>query len=234
MGRTALALRHVHFEDVGAYAEPLEAAGYRLAYRDATAGDIAEVDAAAADLLIVLGGPIGAYQEAEYPFLGGVLRLLGRRLDADRPTLGICLGAQLMARVLGADVAPGPRPEIGWAPVSLTPAGMAGPTRHLADTALLHWHGDVAGLPDGAACLAHTASCGNQAFAVGPNLLGLQFHAEVEEAGFERWLVGHAHEVATTDGVSVPRLRDDAARLGPAAVAAGRKCIASWLEGLTR
>src|SRR6201999_289627 len=107
-----------------------------------------DVDPVESDLLVVLGGPIGAYEEDRYPFLTAELTLIGARLKAGRPTLGICLGAQLMARALGADVRPGAGKEIGWAPLVLSEAGRAGPLRHLGNEPVLHWHGDIFHLPE--------------------------------------------------------------------------------------
>lgn len=229
--RTALAIRHVHFEDLGAFAEPIAEAGYAVRVYDAGVDDLRALDPLAADLVVVLGGPIGAYEEDAYPFLGHEIGLLERRLAAGRPTLGICLGAQLMARALGARVYPGPAKEIGWAPIALTEAGRKGPLRHLAGGPVLHWHGDTFDLPQGAERLASTEICENQAFACGRNTLAFQFHPEAEAEGFERWLIGHAVEIAAA-GLSVGSLRAETARFAEAAAARGRACLAEWLRQL--
>jgi GMP synthase (glutamine-hydrolysing) len=229
--KTALAVRHVHFEDLGSFAPVLEAHGYRLAYADAGIDDLAAIDEAAQDLLVVLGAPIGAYEENLYPFLEMELALIRRRLGTGRPILGLCLGAQLMARALGAEVKPGPAKEIGWAPVSLTDAGRTGPLRHLGNAPVLHWHSDAFSLPAGAERLAFTEICPNQAFSKGPAVLGFQFHPEAAVAGFERWLIGHAAEIAGA-GLSPNDLRQDTQRYGPAAAERGRLVLEEWLAGL--
>src|SRR5258708_34513834 len=118
---------------------------------DATVVDLAAAEVAAADLLVVLGVPIGAYEEELYPFLKDELRVIEHRLAAGRPVLGICLGSQLMARALGARVYPGTGKEIGWAPLQLTEAGRGSCLAPLRDgTPVLHWPGAPFGLPQGA------------------------------------------------------------------------------------
>ncbi|MDB5392612.1 MAG: glutamine amidotransferase [Rhodospirillales bacterium] len=231
MKKRALAIRHVHFEDLGTFDPVFEAHGYDIAYADAGLDDLSAIDNAAVDLLIVLGGPIGAYEEDYYPFLVAELELIRKRLAANRPILGLCLGAQLMARALGADVRPGPAKEIGWGPVSLTEAGWAGPLKHLGSDPVLHWHGDAFTLPDGAERLAGTEICPNQAFSYGPNVLAFQFHPEAAVEGFESWLIGHAVEIAAAH-LSPDILRREAALYGPAAAERGRLVITEWLAGL--
>jgi GMP synthase (glutamine-hydrolysing) len=227
--KTALALRHLTFEDLAAFAAPLAAAGYAVRYHDI---GVDSWPPPPADLLIVLGGPIGAYEDETYPFLVAEKELIAARLRARRPTLGICLGAQLMAASLGARVYPGPAKEIGWAQVELTEAGRAGPFAALAEVPLLHWHGDTFDLPPDAVLLASTALYPHQAFAIGHHALACQFHPEADGQGIERWLIGHTGELARA-GISVGALRAESARCGPAAGAAGRAVLAQWLARLS-
>ena len=227
----ALALRHVHFEDLGTFGPVLEAHGYSVAYADAGLDDLAAIDEAPLDLLIILGGPIGAYEEEHYPFLNDELSLIGRRLASGRPLLGICLGAQLVARAMGAEVKPGAQKEIGWGPVSLTEAGRRSPLRHLGSEPVLHWHGDAFTLPEGAVRLASTSICPNQAFSAGSSVLAIQFHPEAAVEGFERWLIGHAVEIAGVR-LSPDILRRETRLYGPTAGERGKALIAEWLSGL--
>jgi GMP synthase (glutamine-hydrolysing) len=229
-----LALRHVPFEDLGYFESVLADRGLGVRYVDAVTDDLAVIDAVRPDLVVVLGGPIGAYEDAAYPFLGDELRLIEHRLRATRPTLGICLGAQLIARALGARVHPGSVKEIGWAPLTLTEAGKRSPLRFIAQGGgiVLHWHGDTFELPDGAVHLASSALYENQAFSWGQSALALQFHAEAGGRGLERWFVGHAAEIGAQPGLSVAVLRADTARFTPAVTAAGQAFFDAWLTSV--
>ncbi|MDE2227749.1 MAG: glutamine amidotransferase [Alphaproteobacteria bacterium] len=230
---TAIAIRHVACEDLDAFGPALAARGYKASYREAPTDDLAAGELADCDLLVVLGGPIGAYEDDRYPFLKPELALIERRLKAGKPVLGICLGAQLMARSLGAKVYAAGFKEIGWAGISLSAGGRASPLAKLAaGTRVLHWHGDTFDLPSGAAHLASTLRTPNQAFAVGRYGLALQFHLEVSAPGLERWLVGHAVEINATPRVTVPRLRADAAKFAAELVPQGRAVLDAWLDGL--
>ena len=229
---SAIAIRHVSFEDLGSFKTPIEEAGYRIGYHDVGLTDLSKVDATKPDLLVVLGGPIGAYEDEQYPFLADEIRILSDRLAAGRPILGICLGAQLIARALGAKVYPGPGKEIGWAPIQLSNAGRQSVVRHLDDGPVFHWHGDTFDLPVDCDLLASTRVCRNQAFRKGPNLLALQFHPEVMQTGFERWLIGHACELSAQPDVSRQQLRDDTEKFAAALQRRARAMVEEWLREL--
>lgn len=226
--RTAVAIRHIAFEDLGSFAAPMEAAGYRIRYVDAATEGVAGLDPLAADLLVVLGGPVGVYDAERYPFLADERALLRRRLAADLPTLGICLGAQLIAAALDARVYPSGGKEIGWAPMTMTAEG-ADLLAPLDGVPVLHWHGDTFDVPAGCTRLASTAQTPNQAFARGEHILGLQFHPEVPGGGFERWLVGHAAELDAA-GIDPRALRNDAARHAASLERAAGAWMADWLR----
>lgn len=224
-----VAIRHVVFEDLGVWHPWFEANGWTVRYVDAPVADIAALDPLDGDLLIVLGGPIGAYQTDRYPFLAEELRLIERRVESGKPLLGVCLGAQLLATACGAKVSRMDRKEIGFAPLTLTDAGRASALAPLDGLPTLHWHGDQFDLPEGATLLASSALCPHQAFSIGPNVLGLQFHAETDCGTLENWLVGHASELAQA-GFDVAAIRSDAERYGPGLADAGREMLALWLR----
>jgi GMP synthase (glutamine-hydrolysing) len=225
-----LALRHVAFEDLGSLAPLLLGRGHAIDYVDVPTADLSSIDALAPDLLVVLGGPIGVYESDRYPFLEREIECLRARLAARRPTLGICLGSQLMAAALGARVYPSGVKEIGWAPLELTPAGRASCLAHLTDTPVLHWHGDTFDLPAGATLLASTPACRHQAFSAGTHALALQFHAEVVGSALEAWFVGHACEIAATRSASVAALRADTARHSAKVAERSIALFGDWLR----
>lgn len=228
--KTAIAIRHVYFEDLGALEPLLHRRGYQIRYYDAGVQELDAPEIDKADLLVVLGAPIGAFDEKTYLFLTQELRLIEERFNHRCPLLGVCLGAQLMARVLGAAVTPMGHKEIGFSPVTLTDAGRASPLTGLtADTAVLHWHGDQFAIPNGVESLASTSLCPHQAFAVGDYALGLQFHLEADPQRIEEWLVGHAVELAQA-GVDLSTLRAQAQTHGARLKTAAEAVFGAWLD----
>ncbi|KAF1012828.1 MAG: GMP synthase [glutamine-hydrolyzing] [Stenotrophomonas maltophilia] len=183
-----------------------------------------------ADLLVVLGGPISANDTAPYPFLADSIALLQRRLQ-QQPTLGICLGAQLMARALGATVAASGGKEIGFAPLLLTDDGQRSPLQALQGIPVLHWHGEAFELPAGAQRLASTPACRHQAFAIARHALALQCHPELDARQFERWLIGHSLELGHA-GIDPADLRAQVARYGAPLAAAANAMFGQWLQQL--
>jgi GMP synthase (glutamine-hydrolysing) len=163
----------------------LAAAGMRLdVVRNWAHDPLPTSDGAGYDLVLVLGGPMSANEAA----LDGEAALLAASARAGRPTIGICLGAQLLARGLGAEVYRGETPELGILPIALTDAGRAlPPFAALAGGPVFQWHSDTFTLPAGAALLASSPRYPHQAFAFGPRAFGIQFHPECDRAMRLEW-----------------------------------------------
>jgi GMP synthase (glutamine-hydrolysing) len=233
MNHEVLAIRHVHFEDLGSLERVLGDRGRLVRYLDVGSARIEAPNPVTASLMVILGGPISAYDDDRYPTIAPLVAMIEKRIAAGLPTLGICLGAQLIARVLGARVYPSGRTEIGWTPLTLTDAGKQSPLRHLdaAHTSMLHWHGDTFDLPPGAVHLASTPACQNQAFSWGKHVLALQCHPEIRTDRFEPWLIGNAGELAG-HGIDPRDLRADTAKHGPNLEAAATAMFGEWLDAL--
>lgn len=229
----AVVLSHLPFEDLGTLEPELRRRGFAIEIVPVATANFPVVEILSCDLLVVFGGPIGVYDAEDYPFLTSEIDALRQRLAAHKPTLGICLGAQLMAAALGARVYPGDRgSEIGWFPLLSAEGSTAlnwfAPL--LADgLKVFHWHGDTFDLPQGATHLARTSLYENQAFAVGDHALALQFHPEVTALGLERWYVGHASELRAKS-ISVSKLRADAHTSAPVLEMAAAEFWKLWLD----
>lgn len=226
-----IAVRHVAFEDLGAFAEVLTAFGYEVEYRQAGVDDIASTPWREAELAVVLGGPIGVYEFERYPWLNEEIAAVRARLLSGRPVLGVCLGAQVMAAALGARVYASGIKEIGWSELRIDAADAESCLAPLRGVPVLHWHGDTFDLPAGTRRLASTELTPHQAFALGHHGLALQFHTEVDITRIETWLIGHTAELSQA-GIDVAALRAASRRCGPHAAVAGRQVLAGWLRQL--
>jgi GMP synthase (glutamine-hydrolysing) len=177
-------LQHVPFEGLGSIDDWARDAGHRVTCTRFQSGDPLP-DLRDVDLLVVMGGPMNVYEEELYPWLAAEKSFIGDAVEAGRPVLGVCLGAQLLAVVLGGRVYRNDQREIGWFDIYRDPgakhSNLAGFLPEKAN--VLHWHGDTFDLPAGAVPLAHSQGCRHQGFAAAERLVGLQFHLEVTRAG---------------------------------------------------
>ena len=170
-------LQHVPFEGPGSIEPALRTAGYELSHTGFFAapdlpdpGDI--------DLLVVMGGPMSVNDEREFPWLAPEKKFIRALIDAGKPVLGICLGAQLIASALGAGVFRNKEKEIGWFPVQGVISPGSTSFSFPPSMEVFHWHGETFDLPPGAVQLARSDGCENQAFQIGVSVIGLQFHLE--------------------------------------------------------
>ncbi len=176
-------LQHVEFEGPGSILHWTMAQGHALTFTRFFAGDKLP-DLAAFDWLLVMGGPMNVHDEREHAWLADEKKFIRAAVDAQKTVIGICLGAQLLAVVLGAEVTKNAHKEIGWYPVQWTAEARA--SRLLGflpdHSDVFHWHGDTFSTPPGAIKIAFSEGCGNQGFLMGESVLGLQFHLEVTHA----------------------------------------------------
>lgn len=185
------------------------------------AGTVPQQDAKIYDALVILGGPMSIHDEQDYPWLAEEKEHIRHAVDSGKPVLGICLGAQLIAHVLGAEVAPHKHKEIGWYPVQLTAEAAA---HHMFsglphNLTVLHWHGDRFTIPEDAIPVASSIACDNQGFIYNDRILGLQFHLEMHEEAVKNIIHACGNELAPggpyvqsaqaiTEGLQKHTLRD--------------------------
>jgi len=204
--------QHVHYEGLGNIEDWIRANNYSLsATRFYAAEPLPKIDEV--DWLIIMGGPMGAYEDKKYPWLTAEKKFIEASIKAGKKVLGICLGAQLIASVLGEKVYPHIHKEIGWFPLVLTAEGIASEVLKgfPAELPAFHWHGDTFSFPRGAEHLAETAACRNQAFAYGSKVIGLQFHLDVTRMMVEQLIENGALELVNAPHIQTPEqmLRPD-------------------------
>jgi len=208
---TALILCHKSTRDSGAFEAILQDRGVTIETRLAYDEGVKDVDPKAHDLVMFMGGPMGVYQADMFPYLYDEIKFIEKRLESEKPYIGVCLGGQLMAAAMGSEVFKGEAgKEIGWHSIKANEAGMNSPVRHLDEslTPMMQWHGDTFNLPKEATLLASSAQYKNQAMSYGTNALGLQCHPEVTATNIELWLALGIKELKEI-GSSVEKLRGE-------------------------
>jgi len=185
---SVLVFQHDPYDGPGYLGEALEKRGASLTIVRLYAGE-AIPDLSASDLLLVMGGEMNVYQEDKHPWLIAETAAIRQTVDAEIPVLGVCLGGQLLAKALGAQVHLGAATEIGLVPITLTPQGKTDPLfEGLDKLAAVEWHDDTFDIPNGAIRLASSEGCAHQAFRFGKSAYGLQFHPEVSPAMLAEWI----------------------------------------------
>lgn len=188
-------LQHVPFEGLGSIETWLQESGYEIsatqffqAHQLPDAQDI--------DMLVVMGGPMSVNDRKTYPWLEEELRFIRQTIELKVPTLGICLGAQLIARAMGADVMANAQKEIGWHPIQGIKTTEASCFQFPESVEVFHWHGETFNLPAGAVRIAESTACRNQAYQLGKHVIGLQFHLETTPDS-ARAIVSHCRDELT-------------------------------------
>ena len=198
MKKKVLAIRHVKVEDLGIFEEILKNQNFSIKYLDTPEGETLKEPVESYQLVFVLGGYMGAYEEEKYPFLKYEFQLMENILKKDIPLVGICLGAQMLAKVLGARVYPGEKgKEMGWMKVFKTGDHFYF-EEFPEELTVLQWHGDTFDLPEGAIRIFSSEKYQNQAF-VYKNAIGLQFHLEVDDEIVKNWIEYYKDELKKED-----------------------------------
>ena len=198
--------QHVPFEGLGSIADWIRRERHTLAVTRFHRGEplpaVEDVD-----LLVVMGGPMNVDEQKKYPWLTREKRFIAAAIAAGREVLGVCLGAQLVANVLGARVYANSEKEIGWFAIETTEAGAAsslfGPVPRRLE--VFHWHGDTFDLPSGALHAARGVGCAHQAFVYGERVVGLQFHLETTMAGARQLIAHGSDELVPGRYIQTPR-----------------------------
>jgi GMP synthase (glutamine-hydrolysing) len=180
--------------------------------------------------LVIMGGPQSVYEENKFPWVRDEIRLIEDALNHGKPILGICLGSQLLAATLGANVYPGRQKEIGWHRVSLSPSAASDDLFNGKPSSLtaFHWHGDIFDLPRGATLLASSALTANQAFRYGKNAYGLLFHLEVTLPQINATVATFADELQSA-GLNGSAIKLYSHTHLPALQKIGREVFARWV-----
>jgi GMP synthase (glutamine-hydrolysing) len=235
LGSSLLVLQHIACEPPAAFEDELRSRGLEVTRVELDEGDPLP-DWREFPAIVVMGGPMGAYDEADHPWLVDEKRLLREAVEADTPVWGVCLGAQLLAAALGARVYRGEQPEVGVLPVHLTSEAADDPVFRDAPSSFptLQWHGDSFDLPEGAALLASSPAYPHQAFRVGRSY-GLQFHIEVPLELATEWgeVPAYAQSLESTLGPgALDRLLADVADHADVTVPLARRLFGSWVENV--
>jgi GMP synthase (glutamine-hydrolysing) len=236
MADTLLVLQHIACEPPAAFEDELRDRGLDLVRVELDEGE--EIPAGDFAAIVVMGGPMGAYEADAHPWLAGEKRYIREAVESDVPVWGVCLGAQLLAASLGARVYKGPEAEVGLLPVELTEAAADDPvfTGMPPSFPTLQWHGDTFDLPEGATLLAHSPAYRNQAFRVGRSY-GLQFHVEVTPELAAEWgeVPAYAESLEAILGPgALDRLVADVAANAGSTLPLARGLFGRWLEHVVR
>ena len=192
------AIQHIGYEDLGSFEPVLKERGFEIKYFCSRHVDYKGLFASDPDLLVVLGGPMSVYDLERNPWVPFEQKFVEERIETEKPLLGICFGAQMIARALGAEIYAGPQgKEIGWSKITVNEDGNKTAFRHLDGqfTEMMHWHGDTFDMPDGAVLLASSELYHKQAYSYGDHVFAMQCHPEVTDHKLRLWYSGGKDQI---------------------------------------
>lgn len=223
-------LQHADFERLGSIRPWLESQGYDVTATRLYCGE-ALPEVSGLDLLVVMGGMMSVNDEQEFPWLVAEKAFIREAIDQGVAVLGVCLGAQLIANVLGSQVYPNRQREIGWFPIEGQVPAQSDTFVFPAQVKVLHWHGETFDLPEGAVALASSAACANQAFQWGDRVIGLQCHLESTPELVRAFVEASLDELQAEEWVQTPEqlLAIPAEELAATTVLMGR--VLEYLHG---
>ena len=230
--KTVWAFLHTAHGNLGSFEWMLNDCGITPRIFHTYEQDIGHLDPAEPDLVILMGGPMGVYEAETHPFLYKEINFVETRLARGKPILGICLGAQIVAKALGASVYKGSSgKEIGWSPITVNEQGMKTPLKYFdrSKCNVTHWHGDTFDLPQGVTPLASSDIYTNQAFSWGKNTMALQFHPEMTHAKLKIWCENRLDDIHA-GGKTPEEMRRDTDLYCDTLEAQNRKFFMEWLN----
>ena len=236
--KRVLVIQHVAHEGLGMFAEPLTQAGCVVTTLNAANPDTIWPLADEVQGIVIMGGPMAVYERHRHPCLIKELHFLRNALQQEVPVLGICLGAQLIAHALGAQVTKNPQQEIGWYPLTKAPGAASDPllAAFAATETVFQWHGDTFTLPRESVQLASSPLCAQQAFRYRDNVYGLQFHVEVTDTMIQEWLdePGNARELSgVRDSIDPAAIRRASSQHLPRLHTLAHHVATAWCASVT-
>jgi GMP synthase (glutamine-hydrolysing) len=231
MGDPVLVLQHAASEGLGTIEDALRVYGHGFQYLRTFAGDPVPTQADDAPGLVIMGGPMGVYEYEQYSFLRQEMKLIESFLKEEKPVLGICLGSQLLAAALGAEVKKGSRKEIGWYRIHLGKDRASDPLwKDQPDSfTSYHWHGDIFDLPKNAIPLASSELTVLQAFRYGRNAYGFLFHMEVTRDQIQSMLREFSAEIQQ-ENLNGPQILDQTSMFLPPLRKIADKVFSRWAQ----
>ena len=233
MTKRALVLQHDPSISLGNLEPVLRKHGYEIAIVDATTPALDQHDPVDAELVVILGNEDGVYEKGHKPYIAAEEEWIQSRLAAQRPTLGVCFGAQIMASALGGEVYKGDSTQVGYRSIEPTEAGTSSPVSCFAGIPVVQWHGDTFTLPAGTTRLAGSPDYENEAFGIGDWALAVQFHPEVTDELYANW-INDGRSTIDALGLDPDELCAQHGERNAAMTAASAEMLSRFLTGLEK